>query len=46
MKKVLCCLGIILLIFLIALPPVLRIVLPAKEEVKDAEASIVIFEEV
>ena len=35
MKKVLCCLGIILLIFLIALPPVLRIVLPAKEEVKE-----------
>ena len=32
MKKVLCFLGIILLIFLIALPPVLRIVLPAKVE--------------
>ena len=32
MKKVLCWLGIVLLIFLIAIPPVLRIVLPAKEE--------------
>ena len=32
MKKVLCWLGIVLLIFLIALPPVLRIVLPAKVE--------------